>query len=382
MKKTLLALVLVLSLMVGLVACGAQAPAKSPDQSSDQTSVDKATGESTAAEQGKADATTAAEQKDGKKIKVLVTIYPLYDFTKKITGDLADVDLIVPAGIDAHDWEPNAEDLVKVNDANIIIYNGAGMEGWMNKVLASLNNPDLPTVNCSAKLDILPGGEHHHHHHGDKDEDHGHDHDKDADHDHDHDKDADHDHDHEHADEHEHHHDHGGMDPHVWLSPVNAKHEAEAILEGLVKVDPKNADAYKANFAKLAAKFDELDKAYRDGLKNVHQKTFVTNHQAFAYLAKEYGLKQLGITGVYADQEPSPADMAEVIDFVKANHVKVIFVEELLSPKVSEAIAEATGASTEVLSPIEGLTAEQQKNGDDYFSIMMKNLKALEKALN
>ena len=105
-------------------------------------------------------------------------------------------------------------------------------------------------------------------------------------------------------------------------------------------------------------------------------------HEAFGYLCDRYGLTQIPIEGIAADSEPDAARMAEIIDFVNDNKVLVIFSEELLSPKIADAIAAETGASTDVLNPIGGLTEQQIKDGEDYFTIMRKNLKALVRALS
>ena len=181
--------------------------------------------------------------------------------------------------------------------------------------------------------------------------------------------------------EEEHGHDHGQFDPHVWLSPVNAKKEMENIKNAYVKADPENKDYYEKNYQTYTAEFDKLDQEYKDTLSALPNKSIVVSHEAFGYLCDAYGLTQMGIEGLSPDSEPDPARMAEIIDFVKANHVKVIFFEELVSPKVAETIAAETGAQTQVLNPLEGLSDEELKNGADYFSVMEDNLKQLKAAL-
>ncbi len=335
----------------------------------------------------KADEPQAREPlKAGEQLKIYTSIYPMYYLTSRIAGDKAQVENLVPSGVEAHDWEPNVEDIVKLNEADVLVYNGAGMEHWVEDVGASLNNDKLVMIEASKGLDLIEGGDCCGEEHEDADH-HDHEHDHDADehhdehHDHDHDADEHHDHDHEHGEEGRHHHHHGKWDPHVWLSPVKAKEEAKNIADKLSELDPNNAETFAANYKALADDLDKLDGEFREGLKDIKSKLLVTNHQAFAYLAKEYGLEQEGITGVYADQEPSAQRMAEIVDFVKEHGVKVIFAEEILSPKVSEAIAEASGATVEVLSPVESLSKEQSDKGDDYLAVMRSNLEALKKAL-
>jgi zinc transport system substrate-binding protein len=126
---------------------------------------------------------------------------------------------------------------------------------------------------------------------------------------------------------------------------------------------------------------DALDSAFKEALRSLANKDIVVSHEAYGYLCAAYGLNQVGIMGLSPDSEPDPARMAEIIGFVNANRVKVIFFEELVSPKVAEAIANATGAQTAVLSPIEGLSDAQRAAGDDYFSVMRQNLAALKTAL-
>ena len=126
---------------------------------------------------------------------------------------------------------------------------------------------------------------------------------------------------------------------------------------------------------------DNLDEEYRSTLAPLPNKNVVVAHQAFGYLCAEYGLNQMAIEGLSPAAEPDPARMAEIIDFVKKNKVKVIFFEELVSPKVAQSVADATGASTEVLNPLEGLSDEELATGEEYFSVMRKNLKVLKVAL-
>ena len=303
------------------------------------------------------------EKNNEKKIKVIASMYPMYDFASKIAGDKAEVENIIPNGTEAHGWEPSAADIAKLEEADVFVYNGAGMEGWVDKVIESLSNKDLIKVEASNGIDLIKNEDDHEHH----DEDH--------DHDHDHDEKQDVHKEEEHHDEHHHH---GEFDPHVWLSIRDAKKEMENIKNALVQADSENKDYYEENYQKYAKEFDELDKLFEETLKPYAGKSIVVAHEAFAYLGKDYGISQLGIEGVYEDSEPDPARMKEIVEFVKENNVKVIFFETLASPKVSEVIAKETGAMTDVLNPIEGLSEDEVKEGKEYISIMKDNLKAIE----
>ena len=264
-------------------------------------------------------------------------------------GDKVNIVNMVPAGTEPHDWEPAAADIAELEKAAVFVYNGVGMEHWAEDVLESLRNKDLIAVEASKGLSLMEGQDEHEDGRGIEEEDA------------------------EHGD--------GSYDPHVWLDPLNAKKEMENIKNAFVEADPGSKDYYEANYAKYAAEFDALDKEFKDTLSALPKKEIVVSHEAFGYLCAAYGLSQVGIEGLSPDSEPDPARMAEIIDFAKGHEVKVIFFEELVSPKVAETVANATGAETAVLNPIEGLSDEQLAAGDDYFTVMRQNLKMLKTAL-
>jgi len=173
----------------------------------------------------------------------------------------------------------------------------------------------------------------------------------------------------------------GGADPHVWLDPMNAKIQMANIRDALVRADPDGRSAYEANYGRYALELDELDAEYRARLADLKSRDVVVAHAAYGYLCRAYGLNQTAIEGLSPDSEPDPARVAQIIDFARERAVRVIFFEELVSPKVAQSIAAQVGAGTDVLSPIEGLTDEETAAGDDYFSVMRRNLKALTSAL-
>ena len=282
-----------------------------------------------------------------KMLKVMASFYPMYDFAAKIGGDKAEVITLVPSGTEPHDWEPAAADIRNLEEADLFIYSGAGMEHWVDDVLASLDNKNLISVEASKGVALRDGHSHSH------EEEEG-------------------------AGEPE---EEGPYDPHVWLSPLNAEKEMENIKNAYIKADPDNRDYYEANYELYASRFADLNQKFKDTLSSLPNKDIVVSHEAFGYLCDAYGLNQVGIEGLSPDSEPSPARMAEIIDFVRANHVRVIFFEELVSPKVAETIAKETGSSVQVLNPLEGLSDEELESGADYFSVMEENLKRLEAAL-
>lgn len=284
-------------------------------------------------------------------LKVSASFYVMYDFASKIGGDKIELTNIIPSGTEPHDWEPSASDIVGLETADVFIYNGAGMEHWVDDVLASLQNEDLLAVEASKGVALLEG----HHDHEDA-EDEG-----------------------EEADDHA--SEETSYDPHVWLAPENAKIQLKNICDAFSQADPDNQSYYQANYDKYAAEFDKLNQEFEETLSSLPNKEIVVSHEAFGYLCHAYGLTQVGVEGLAADSEPDPAKMAEIIDFVKEHNVKTIFFEELASSKVAQTVADATGASVAVLNPLEGLSDEQRQNGDDYLSVMRENLAALKAAL-
>ncbi len=279
--------------------------------------------------------TTGSSSKDFKdedKIAVVTTIYPMYDFVKNIAGDRAEVINLVPAGMEPHDFELSTGDMQLMEQAELFIYNGAGMEHFVDKTLKSLTNEKLVVVEAAKEIATFQSED-------------------------------------------------GETDPHTWLSVENAIAEALAIKEALVNMDSENADYYESNYVTYREKLEKLDSKYREELTGLSRDTIVVAHEAFGYLCQEYGLKQEAVEGLTADSEPDSARMKEIIDFCKKEEIKVIFFEELVSPKVANTIASEIGAETMVLNPIEGMTAEQEEAGLDYIGLMEENLEALKKAL-
>ena len=278
---------------------------------------------------------------DASRPVVCTSIYPLYDFTQKIAGDLVSLHNLVPAGIDPHEWEPGAADIAALERADLLICNGAGLEFWLEDVLGALENKELQVVEAAQGIAGESEGE----------------------------------------DEHGHSHD-GALDPHVWLDPMCAKRQSEAIAAALQAIDAPNRESYARALEELRDAFDALDAAFHDTLDPLPKKDIIVAHEAYGYLCKAYGLTQHGIQGLAPDEEPIPSHMADIITLAKELDVDTVFFEELVNPKVAETIAEAAGAKTAALSPLEGLTDAQRERGDDYFSVMRQNLEALSAALS
>ncbi|MBL0386984.1 zinc ABC transporter substrate-binding protein [Tumebacillus sp. ITR2] len=283
------------------------------------------------------------------KVRVVTSFYPMYEFAKQIGGDLVDVTVLVPSGMEPHDWEPKPKDVAKVQEADVFVYNGAGFESWVDNVLGTVTSPSLKVVEASNGIQLLEN----------KDENH---------------------------DGHEDAVAFGQpsqmMDPHVWLDPKLAQQEVRTIANALEKKDPAHAEVYKKNAADYIAQLADLDQAFTDEFTGAPNKEFVTSHTAFGYMAKSYGLTQVPIAGLSPEQEPSAGDMRDIVNLVKAHNVKTIFFETLASPKVAETVAREVGAKTGVLNPLEGLTEDEKAQGLDYIGVQKQNLTALKQALS
>jgi len=306
---------------------------------------------------------------DSGKLIVIASVYPMYDFARKIGGEYVDVTLLVPAGFEPHTWEPTSKDMLSLEKADVFIYNGAGMEMWADNLISAIENKKLSVVETSKDLELMATGAYSLDNDaltGEISEAHD-DHD---DHEEAESQEEDHDDD-------DHDHDHGQYDPHVWLSPINAKNQMNAICDAFCAADPNHAEAYRNNYNKYANMLDDLDAEYRSALDAFDSKYIVVSHEAFGYMCKEYGLLQVPIRGISADAEPDAERMRRIIDFINANHIRVVFFEALTNPKVSETIAAETGCEVRELHPIGGLTQEQIDDGQDYFSLMNDNLVAL-----
>ena len=167
-------------------------------------------------------------------------------------------------------------------------------------------------------------------------------------------------------------------DPHLWLDPARLSTVATAVGTRLAKIDPDHAADYQAGTAKLVGSLNTLDVEFKKGLASCKQKTIVTSHEAFGYLADRYGLQQVGIAGIDPDSDPSPKRVAELSDLVKKDGISTIFTEALVSPKTAQTLATEAGVKTAVLDPLEGISAP----GQDYLSVMRTNLQTLRAALN
>ena len=171
------------------------------------------------------------------------------------------------------------------------------------------------------------------------------------------------------------------LDPHVWLDPVLMRAIVARVTKALSSLDRVGAPTYAANARALDGELAQLDAAYRTGLSNCDRRVVLTSHEAFGYLAKEYGLRQEGVSGLSPDAEPDPKRIGDLADLAKRDGVKVVFTETLVSPRIAETLAREAGLRTETLDPLEGLTTDAMAHGATYLTVMRDNLAKLRSAL-
>lgn len=260
------------------------------------------------------------------KIDVMVSIEPLREFTEIIGGDKVDVKTMVPNGVEPHDFEPKTKDLLELNQSKIFVYNGLGMEHWIDQVLSTVENKDVKIVNASDGAEALKEG--------------------------------------------------NKVDPHLWLSLKGAEQEALNIKNALVEVDPKNKDYYEANYKKFSDEVNSLIKEYQGKFSEVKSKDFITGHAAFGYLCREFGLKQVSVENLFGEGEITPQKMQSIVEFCKENNIKTIFMPELASEKISETLANEVGGKIEKI-----YTLESNEEGISYIDAMKYNLSKIYNAL-
>ncbi|SJZ83560.1 metal ABC transporter substrate-binding protein [Garciella nitratireducens] len=289
------------------------------------------------------------DQGQATKKKVYTSIYPIYDFTKKIGGDKIEIELLTSPGAEPHSFEPSAKDMAKIEKSDLFLYNGLGLDSWAEKIAQSLSNQGKKALAVAEIEEIHPmifTEQDENHHQGQQS------------------------------------HEHGIYDPHVWLDPMNAEKMAKAIKEQLVRIDSENKEYYEKNFITFQKQLKELDENYQKSLSQVEKKDFIVNHAAFGYLANRYGLNQIPITGLVPQAEPSPAKLKELTKLIKEHDINTIFMESLSSSKLTDVLSEETGVKVELLHPIGGLTRQEMDQGKEYLSLMKQNLQVLTKALS
>lgn len=262
-----------------------------------------------------------------RRITVMASFYPLYDFASHVAGDRAGVSSLIPPGVEPHNWEPTAGDVTKARSADVLILNGAGFEKWSERIGAKR------MVNTSEGMQMMQVAG-------------------------------------------------GGVDPHVWLDPVLAKQQVENIKAALMEADPQNADQYNKNAAAYIAELDGLDSYIKAELASCKKSDFIAFHDAFSRFASRYGITQHAIEGISPEGEVLPQRIQEVVDLARQLDIKVIYSEDLVDSRLADVIAgELAGGKVLVLSPVEGITKAEQAAGIGYLDKMRENVAHLKEGL-
>jgi len=265
------------------------------------------------------------------KLVVSATFDAPAEFARAVGGDKAVVSTIIPDGTEPHDFEPKAQDIRVLNTADVFICNGLGLETWADEAVKASENKKLVYVNASDGIDVLPA-----------------------------------------VDEKE----NGRADPHSWLSLKCAEKQVRNIAEGFKKADPANAAYYEKNCAAYTEKLEALYTEYAAKYAAAPRRSFVTGHAAFAYLCRDFSLRQESVEDVFAAGEPSARRLVSLIDYCRANNVKTVFAEQAASKEVSETLASEVGAKIETI-----YTIESSEDGKSYLARMEENLSRIEESL-
>ena len=259
------------------------------------------------------------------KLKVVSSFFPIDQFVGKVGGEAIERMLLIPKGVEPHDYEPTIKDIQRVDSADVLVYNGLGFENWIGK----MSNPQKIDASKGLNASYL---------------------------------------------------DERNMtfDPHVWLDPLLAKKQVENIRDGLIMTDPNHKDIYVNNSNNFLNELDNLDEKIRTDLESCKKKDFITFHNSFSYFAKQYGLNQHSISNTDPESEVTPARLTEIINIAKTLGLQVIYSEELVDPRQATVIAqEVPDGKVLVLSPIEGLSENEQKAGLGYIDKMNDNINNL-----
>lgn len=301
-------------------------------------------------------------EKEG-PLEVYTTIFPLFDFTKRIGGEFVNVTSLIPVGADTHTYEPTSKTMVEVSNSDLYIYNGVGIEGFANKIEKVLRKENVKILEASHGIELIAFDDDHDHHGHffstvknkvlgffgfDVEDD---------------------------------HHHHGEEDPHVWLDPIRAIEVARNIKEALIELKPSQKDEFEANFLLLEADLIALDELYQNTLSNLKRDTFVVSHAGYGYWTDRYGVKQVGISGVSPTNEPSIKQIQDIIDFITETNINYIIFEQNIPTNIAESVREQVGAEILWLHNLEALVQDDVTNNEDYFSLMVRNLETLKIAL-
>ncbi len=263
---------------------------------------------------------------DKNKLQVYVSFNALYEFASAVGQDKAEIYTIIPTGAEPHDFEPKAADIAGLSEASLFVYNGLGMEPWAEKAIDAAQNNALTVITASEGTNVIENAEDEH----EEDE-----------------------HEEDEHEEDEHGHEHGPYDPHTWLSLKEAKTIVQNIADGFSTANPENKDFYQTNAANYIRELDDIYNEYNDKFAALDNKYFVTGHAAFNYFCRDFGLEQNSVEDVFAEGEPSPQQLAKLVEYCRERKITTIFAEEMASPEVSKTLANEVGAEIQTIYTME-----------------------------
>jgi zinc/manganese transport system substrate-binding protein len=280
------------------------------------------------------------------KLRILASFLPVHAHAAAIAGDRAGVESLIAGDVGAHDFSPRPADMQRIAKADVLVFNGAGMEPWLDDLIKQAAGKNLKKVDLSTGIELLKSSTS-----------------LDGD-----GKSRVHD-DHSHCD-------HGEHNPHLWLDPVLAIQQAETLRDALIAADPAGNDIYQKNAADYIAKLRSLDADFQAILAPLPSKKLVTFHDAFPYLAKRYELEMVGYLSRFPERDPAPAELAALIDGIREHQVAVLFAEAGYEPALLQRLAKDTRAKVSTLDTLEVGTP----GPDAYLIGMRKNLETLRAA--
>lgn len=346
---------------------------------------------------------------------VTTSFAPITYMAERVGGDEVAVEQIGSNAGSAHNFNPQPQDVARVETSEVFFYNGHSFDEWAERLaeekgdsaVAIVENINLPELESSkeddhsdekhSKEDTHSDEEKHsdekdHNHsedeHGHSDED-GHGHSEDE---HSHegeeahsDEKEKHSGEEKHSDEeghdHDHDHSHGGVDPHAWLDPLLARQYVDVITAELSQIKPESADVFAQNAQELKNELSEIHEQYSSKLNECSANTVIVSHNSFQYAAARYNFNVLPIAGLSPSDEPSAQEFAKLIEEAEELGVKYVYFEESVNPALAQTFADEANLSTLTLYPIEGLSEKSIENGEDYLSLLRKNADALAQGL-
>lgn len=274
---------------------------------------------------------------NGEGISVITTCFPLYDFARELLGEKGNVTLLLKPGQDSHSYDPSVKEIAKIKGCDLFISIGGADEAWVNKLLSG---SDMKNVEHLALVHLFAENEHSHDGHSHNDE-------------------------------------------HFWTSPKNAVLMVEEIAQTLIFLFPEEKEHITTNLNEYLSKLNALDKAFAEVGELSKGKTVIFGDRfPFTHLFCEYGIEYMSAYPGCSDMtEPSASTVVELINTVKENGIKTVFVTEMSNGALADTICSETGATKAVLHSCANITKRDKSNGETYISLMTKNLETLKNAL-